>query len=84
MFFRKFYFKMAFRMENNTIETFLRSLELDHLITLFKQNDIDFELLMEASDEELKDLFIDIQVTPGNRLRIARLKRKIEAGGKYM
>lgn len=75
---------MAFSMENNTIETFLQSLELDHLITTFKENDIDFKLLMDASDEELKDLLNEIKVTPGNRLRITRLKRKIKAGGKYM
>lgn len=75
---------MAFSMENYTIETFLQSLELDHLITTFKENDIDFELIMNTSNEELKDLLNDIQVTPGNRSRITILKRKIKAGGKYM
>lgn len=69
-------------MDTNTIETFLQSLKLDHLIATFKENDIDFELLMDTSDEELKDLLNDIQVSPGNRLRITRLKQTIKAGGK--
>lgn len=71
-------------MDTNTIETFLQSLKLDHLIATFKENDIDFELLMDTSNEELKDLLNDIQVSPGNRLRITRLKQTIKAGGKYM
>lgn len=73
---------MAFSMENYTIETFLQSLQLDHLITTFK--DIDFELIMNTSNEELKDLLNDIEITPGNRSRITILKRKLKAGGKYM
>lgn len=69
-------------MDTNTIETFLQSLKLGHLIATFKENDIDFELLMDTSDEELKDLLNDIQVSPGNRLRITRLKQTIKPGGK--
>lgn len=71
-------------MENNTIEKFLQSLKLDDLITKFKENDIDFELLMDTSDEDLKDLLNEIRVTPGHRLRITKLKKKIKAGGKYI
>lgn len=66
-----------------TIETFLQSLGLENLVTLFKQNDIDMELLMELSDNELKEILIELNITIGNRCRIMRKIQKMKLDGKY-
>lgn len=74
---------MAMWMERETIETLLQSLQLDMLITLFNENDIDLGLLMELSETELKDLLTEVNLTLGNRYKIANRLQKIKAGGKY-
>lgn len=74
---------MAYSMESKTTETFLRSLGLDNLTISFQENDVDFDLLMDLSDVELKDLLTEIQVSPGNRLRIAKGIKRFKAGGMY-
>lgn len=45
-------------------KTFLNSLELDNLIISFQKNDVAFDLLINLSDAELKDLRIEIQESP--------------------
>lgn len=67
-------------MESDTIETFLQSLHLDKLITLFEENDIDLGLLMDLSETELMGLLTDINLTHGNRYKIATKIKKIKAG----
>lgn len=76
---------MAVSMGSNleTIETFLQSLGLENLVTPFKQNDIDLELLMELSDNELKEILIELNITIGNRCRIMRKIQKMKLDGKY-
>lgn len=74
---------MAMWMESDTIETFLQSLHLDKLITLFEENDIDLGLLIDLSETELMGLLTDINLTHGNRYKIATKIKKIKAGGKY-
>lgn len=72
-------------MESETIETFLRSLGLDILITSFKEHDIDVDLLMDLSDEELKDLLMnEMKVTTGNRYRITKGIQNLKAGRMYI
>lgn len=66
-----------------TIETFLQSLGLENLVTPFKQNDIDMELLMDLSDNELKEMLIELNITIGNRCRIMRKIQKMKLDGKY-
>lgn len=78
------YFRMALSQETETIETILKSLGLKHLIPSFHEADIDIELLMDASDEEVKGLLTEIQVTPGNRLRIMKQINRLKAGGMLM
>lgn len=69
---------MALSQETETIETILESLGLEQLISSFHEADIDVKLLMDASDEEVKDLLTDINVTPGNRLRIMKKINKLK------
>lgn len=75
--------RMAYSMESKTIETFLRSLGLDNLTITFQENDVGFDLLMDLTDAELKELLIEIQVSPGNRLRITKGIERFKAGGMY-
>lgn len=70
---------MAKWMESETIETLLHSLHLDKLITLFKENDIDLELLMDLSETELMGLLTNVHLTLGNRYKIAKKIQKIKA-----
>lgn len=74
---------MAMWMESETTEALLQSLQLDKLITLFNENDIDLKLLMELSETELKDLLTEVNLSLGNRYKIAKRLQKIKAGGKY-
>lgn len=76
--------RMAKWMESETIETLLHSLHLDKLITLFKENDIDLELLMDLSETELMGLLTNVHLTLGNRYKIAKKIQKIKASGKYL
>lgn len=74
---------MAMWMEIETMETFLHNLQLDKLITLFNENEIDLELLMELSEKELNNLLTEVNVSMGNRYKIVKRLQKIKAGGKY-
>lgn len=74
---------MAICLETETIETFLQSLDLDKFITLFKENDIDLDLLMNLTETKLMGLLTDIKLTHGNRYKIAHKIENIKALGKY-
>lgn len=74
---------MAICLETETIETFLQSLHLDTFITLFKENDIDLDLLMNLTETKLMGLLTDIKLTPGNRYKIAHKIETIKTLGKY-
>lgn len=72
-------------MESETIETFLRGLGLDNLITSFKEHDIDVDLLKDLYDEELKDLLMnEMKVTTGNRYRITKGIQNLKARRMYI
>lgn len=75
--------KMTIGMESKTIETLLQSLQLDKLITLFNANDIDLALVTELSERELNDLLTEMNLSLGNRYKIAKRLQKIKAGSKY-
>lgn len=55
---------MVWKAKKKNNKTFLRSLELDNLIISFQKNDVAFDLLINLSDAELKDLRIEIQESP--------------------
>lgn len=75
---------MALGQETETIEAILKSLRLENLISSFHEADIDMKLLLDASDEEVKGLLTEIQVTPGNRLRIMKQINRLKAAGMFM
>lgn len=70
-------------MENETIESFLKSLGLAHLITKFKNNDIDLGLLMKLSETGLREISNEIDLSIGHRFQIDAEIKRIKAGGKY-
>lgn len=75
--------RMAICLETETIETFLQSMDLDKFITLFKENDIDLNLLMNLTETKVMGLLTDIKLTHGNRYKIAHKIEIIKALGKY-
>lgn len=77
-----FRLKMAERIESETTETFLHSLQLDKLIALFNKNEVDFRLLMELSETKLSNLLTEMNLSLGNRYKVADRIQKIKAGGK--
>lgn len=78
-----FFSRMAICLETETIEAFLQSLHLDKFIILFKENDIDLDLLMNLTESKLMGLLTDIKLTHGNRYKIAHKIETIRALGKY-
>lgn len=64
---------MVYSMESEIIEMFLWGLGLDNLIILFKEYDIDVDLLKDLFDEELRDLLMnEMKVIIGNCYRIIK------------
>lgn len=74
---------MAICLETETIETFLKNLNLDKFITLFKENDIDLDLLMNLTETNLMRLLTDIKLTHGNRYKIAHNIEITKTLGKF-
>lgn len=58
-------------MEHVTVESILQSLSLENYLNLFKENDLDYHLLRNLSDEKLEKALTDIGLPLGKRLRIA-------------
>lgn len=47
---------MASRLTVNDVTEFLKEIKLQELVGLFRDNDVDGELLIELSDDDLKGL----------------------------
>lgn len=62
---------MCAAMEHVTLESILQSLSLESYLNLFKENDLDYELLRNLSDEKLDKALTDIGLPVGKRIRIA-------------
>lgn len=59
-------------MEKETLESFLRRLNIDVSIDKFKKEDIDLDLLKLLSEEELKWTLKEIGVSVGNQMKILK------------
>lgn len=69
-------------MEIETIEEFLQNLGLKSSIDLFRQQQLDFDLLQRLSEHELKDILIEINIPIGDRINIIRKIKEIRDTGK--
>lgn len=58
-------------MEHVALESILQSLGLESFLNLFKENDLDYGLLRNLSDEKLEKALTDIGLPLGKRIRIA-------------
>lgn len=76
---------MAVSMEGDfeTIETFLRSLGLEVLLTTFQDNDINLELLMDSPEPDVKNMLIEMNLSIGRRYKIMQKIRNKKANGKF-
>lgn len=59
-------------MEHHTIESILQSLGLDSYLKMFEENDLDYELLRDLSEEKLEKALNDIGLPLGKQLKIAK------------
>lgn len=59
-------------MEKETLESFLRRLNIDVSVEIFKKEDIDLHLLKSLSEEELKGTLKEIELSIGNRMKIIK------------
>lgn len=57
-------------------------MELESLATLFKENNIDLNLLMDLSDDKLEAILIEMKLSIGNRYKIMNKIQKMKADGK--
>lgn len=58
-------------------------MDLDKFIILFKENDIDLDLLMNLIEMKLMGLLIDIKLIYGNWYKIVYKIENIKVLGKY-
>lgn len=59
-------------MESETIETFLESLGMESSLDVFKKEKIDFHLLMTLTENELREVLMQLKLTPGGIYKIIR------------
>lgn len=57
-------------MDDETIESLLHRLNMDDSIDAFKEQDIDLELLLALSKEDLKDVLKEMKLTLGKQIKI--------------
>lgn len=67
-------------MDNETIESILHRLKMDDSIGAFQQQDIDLDLLLEISEEDLKDTLkeTNLELTIGKQRKIALEIKKMK------
>lgn len=58
-------------MEHVTMEGILQSLCLESCLMMFEENDLDYELLRDLSEEKLEKALTDIGLPLGKRLKIS-------------
>lgn len=68
-------------MDNETIESILHRLKMDDSIGVFQQQDIDSDLLLEMSEEELKETLkeTNLKLTIGKQRKIALDIKKMKS-----
>lgn len=68
-------------MDNETIESLLHRLNIDDSIDAFKQQDIDLDLLLEMSEDDLKETLQDtkLKLTIGKQKKIILEIKKLKS-----
>lgn len=68
-------------MDNETIESLLHRLNIDDSIYAFKQQDIDLDLLLEISEDDLKEILQDtkLKLTIGKQKKIILEIKKLKS-----
>lgn len=66
-------------MDNETIESFLHRLKIDDSTDAFKQQDIDLDLLLELSEDELNETLKELELTIGKKKKICIEIRKLKS-----
>lgn len=68
-------------MDNETIESLLHRLNIDDSIDAFKQQDIDLDLLLEMSEDDLKETLQEtkLKLTIGKQKKIILEIKKLKS-----
>lgn len=68
-------------MDNETIESLLHRLNIDDSIDAFKQQDIDLDLLLELSEDDLKETLQEtkLKLTIGKQKKIILEIKKLKS-----
>lgn len=68
-------------MDNETIESLLHRLNIDDSIDAFKQQDVDLDLLLEISEDDLKETLQDtkLKLTIGKQKKIILEIKKLKS-----
>lgn len=68
-------------MDNETIESLLHRLNIDDSIDAFKQQDIDVDLLLEISEDDLKETLQEtkLKLTIGKQKKIILEIKKLKS-----
>lgn len=73
-------------MDNETIESFLHRLKMEDCIDAFRQQDIDLDLLLELSEDELKETLKErkLKLTIGKEKKIYLEIKKMKSRKYFM
>lgn len=70
-------------MDFEETEIFLKKLGLERYIDLFKKNEIDLELLIDLSEDELEKMLKDMNLPIGPKTKILKGVQSLNVKGKY-
>lgn len=69
-------------MEKETLETFLENLRLISSLDLFRDQNLDLDILKTLTEEELKGVLMEMKLPIGDRIRIIAKMKEIRDEGK--
>lgn len=67
-------------MEKETLETFLRRLEMGDSIVAFKEQNIDLDLLQKFTEKKLEETLKEMEITIGNRKKVCLEIKALKSG----
>lgn len=70
-------------METPTIQLILKELEMENFIDIFREHDLELELLKTMTDSELQSAFKDIGLSIGKHWQIIKKIQELKSRGKY-
>lgn len=67
-------------MEKETIKSFLHRFELDDKVDKFKEEDIDLDLLLTLSEDQLAEILKAMNISLGKQMQIRNAIKEMKPG----